>query len=79
VLEAQRLERKLRVETAQARKSAVYMALVPVLVLVVYYFVEPDNTVRMFTTVPGQVILSISILLNLLAYLWARVILNPRI
>lgn len=79
VLEAQRLERKLRVETAQARKSAVYMALVPVLVLVVYYFVEPDNTVRMFTTVPGQIILSIAILLNLLAYLWARVILNPRI
>lgn len=79
VLEAQRLERKLKVETAQARKSAVYMGLVPVLVLVVYYFVEPENTVRMFTTVPGQIMLSIAILLNLLAYLWARVILSPRI
>ena len=31
-------------ETAQARKSAVYMALAPVFILVVYYFVDPINT-----------------------------------
>ncbi|HTN75528.1 MAG TPA: type II secretion system F family protein [Pirellulaceae bacterium] len=79
VLEAQRLERKLQVETAQARKSAVYMALVPPAILVVYYFVDPENTVRLFTTFPGQVLLAASILLNLMAYLWARVILNPEI
>ena len=42
VLEMQRLERKVQAETAQARKSAVYMAIAPVLILVVYYFVDPE-------------------------------------
>ena len=44
VLELQRLERKVLSETAQARKSAVYMALAPLLILIVYYFVDPENT-----------------------------------
>lgn len=79
VLEAQRLERKLQIETAQARKSAVYMALVPPVILVVYYFVDPVNTVRLFTTFPGQLLLSASIVLNVVAYLWARMILNPEL
>ena len=79
VLEMQRLERKIRAETAQARRSALYMALAPLLILVVYTFVDPVNTARLFTTVPGQIILCIAIVLNLLAYLWARRILNPDI
>jgi hypothetical protein len=43
----------------------------PAGILIVYYlFVDPENTTRLFTTVPGQIIL---------AYLWARKILNPEI
>lgn len=79
VLELQRLERKLLSETAQARKSAVYMALTPLFVLIAYYFVDPDNTVRMFETMPGQLMLSFAVLLNIVAYLWARRILTPDI
>jgi len=79
VLEMQRLERKIQSETAQARKSAVYMALAPAFILVAYFFVDPDNTVRLFTTSVGQVLLSLSVVLNVAAYLWARVILNPDI
>lgn len=79
VLELQRLERKILAETAQARKSAVYMALTPGFILVVYYFVDPQNTLRLFVTMPGQILLSISTVLNLGAYFWARVILNPDI
>ncbi len=79
VRESQRLERKLKVETAQARKSAVYMAMVPPVILFIYYFVDPINTVRLFTTIPGQILLSASVVLNILAYLWARMILNPDI
>jgi tight adherence protein B len=79
VLELQRLERKLLSETAQARKSAVYMALTPLFVLIAYYFVDPDNTVRMFETLPGQLMLSFAVLLNIVAYLWARRILTPDI
>ncbi len=79
VLELQRLERKIQSETAQARKSAVYMALAPALILIVYYFVDPINTIRLFDTLPGQLLLSISLFLNLTAYVWARMILNPEI
>ena len=79
VLELQRLERKIEVETAQARRSAIYMAIVPVLLLGVYYFVDPVNTVLLFTTLPGQILLSIAIALVVIAYVWAQVILRPDI
>jgi tight adherence protein B len=79
VLEMQRLERKIRSETAQARSSAIYMAIAPLLILIVYYFVDPVNTIGLFTTVPGQILLSASLVLDIIAYLWARVILNPDI
>lgn len=79
VLELQRLERKITSETAQARKAAVYMAIAPLIILVVYYFVDPVNTMRLFTTVPGQILLSIAVVLDVVAYLWARAILTPDI
>jgi len=80
VREMQRLERKVMADTAQARTSALYMALVPFAILALYYFVlDPVNTEKLFTTVPGQIILCMSILLDIIAYLWARKILNPDI
>ncbi len=79
VLEMQRLERKVLAETAQARKSAVYMALAPALILVTYYFVDPENTTLLFTSMAGQILLAVAVVLNVIAYLWARVILNPDI
>jgi tight adherence protein B len=79
VREFQRLERKITAETAQARKSAVYMALAPPLILLVYYFVDPINTGRLFTTLPGQIMLSVAIILDVVAWIWARAILTPDI
>jgi len=79
VLEMQRLERKVVSETAQARKSAVYMAIVPFFLLFAYMFIDPENVQRLFTTLPGQIILAMSIILNLLAYFWALKILDPDI
>lgn len=80
VRELQRLERKITAETAQARASAVYMALAPLFVLAIYYFViDPENTARLFTTVPGQIMLCAALVLDVVAYLWARAILNPEI
>lgn len=78
-LELQRLERKVRSETAQARKSAVYMAMTPLLILVVYYFVDPENTVMLFTHVVGQCLLASAVILNAVAYFWARYILQAEI
>jgi tight adherence protein B len=80
VMELQRLERKIVSETAQARTSAVYMALAPFAVMIMYYFfIDPENTERLFVTVPGQMILCTSLLFNLVAYVWARRILNSDI
>lgn len=79
VLEMQRLERKVISETAQARKSALYMAIAPAFILLVYYFIDPMHTKMLFTEVPGQLLLAIAVLLNVVAYFWARVILNPDI
>jgi tight adherence protein B len=80
VRELQRLERKIRSETAQARASAVYMALAPLAILAMYYFIiDRENTERLFTTVPGQIMLCAALILNVVAYLWARAILNPEI
>jgi tight adherence protein B len=76
VLEMQRLERKMRTETAQARKSAVYMAIVPFMILVVYFFVDPHNSRLLFVSTLGQIVLSIALVLNLVAYFWAVRILN---
>ena len=75
----QRLERKVKSETAQARKSAVYMAMAPAVILVAYYFVDPVNTEMLFTRLFGQVLLAIAVTIDIVAYFWARAILNPDI
>ncbi|HCK52387.1 MAG TPA: hypothetical protein DIC23_04155 [Planctomycetaceae bacterium] len=79
VRELQRLERKVRSETAQARTSSVYMALAPFVILMMNYFIDPVHTRMLFTEIPGQMILCLAGILNLMAYFWARVILNPEI
>jgi len=79
VREMQRLERKVQSETAQARKSAVYMAIAPAFILVVYWLVDPVNTHLLFVKPAGQVLLATAAVLNVIAYFWARAILNPDI
>jgi tight adherence protein B len=79
VRELQRLQRKVRSETAQARKSAIYITLAPAFILLVYYFVDPENTTALFTQPVGQLLLVIAAALNVIAYLWAGLILNPDI
>ena len=80
VRELQRLERKILSETAEARASAFYMALAPPAVLAIYYFViDPVATTQLFTTFAGQMMLSAAIVLNVVAYLWARKICSPEI
>lgn len=79
VREFQRLERKIESETAHARKSAIYMALAPPIILLVYYFVDPVNTSLLFSTVPGQIMLAFAVILDVAAWLWAHSILTPDI
>ena len=79
VVEMQRLERKVKSETAQARKSAIYMAMVPPVILVVYAFITPENVDLLFNTLPGQLFLCAAVVLNVVAYLWALRILRADI
>jgi tight adherence protein B len=79
VLELQRLERKVVAETAQARRSAIYMAIAPAFILVAYWFIDPVNTAMLFTRFLGQCILASAVVLNVIAYVWASFLLNPDI
>ena len=79
VLELQRLERKVMSETAQARKSALYMSLAPFFILGLYVYMDPDNTRLLFVTFPGQLVLTACAVLNLAAYFWAVKILGTEI
>ena len=79
ILEMQRLERKIQSETAQAKRSAMYMAAVPPFVLVVYAWLDPNNVGLLFMTLPGQLMLATAIILEVIAYFWALKILNPDI
>jgi hypothetical protein len=52
----------------------------PLAILAMYFFIiDRENTERLFTTVPGQIMLCAALNLNVVAYLWARAILNPEI
>ena len=79
VRELQRLERKVKSDTAMARKSAVYMALAPFFILIAYWFVDSSAVASTFVSTIGQLLLSTAIILNIIAYFWARHILNPDI
>ena len=79
VRELQRLERKVQSDTAMARKSAIYMALAPFFILIAYWFVDPDAVASTFVHPIGQLLLTSAIVLNIIAYFWARHILNPDI
>ena len=79
VLELQRLERKVLSETAQARKSAVYMAIAPVIFLIGFYIMDPGNTMLLFTQPLGHLLLGMAVILDVIAYLWARALLRPDI
>lgn len=78
VRELHRLERKILAETAQSRRSALYMSLAPAVILAMYWaFLDPASVERLFVDPPGQLILVAATLLNLVAYVWAQSILNP--
>lgn len=79
ILEMQRLERKIQAETAQAKRSALYMAAVPPFILIVYAWLDPNNVSLLFTTLPGQLMLATAVVLEITAYFWALKILNPDI
>ena len=77
VRELHRLERKILAETAESRRSALYMSLAPAAILVMYWaFLDPGSVERLFVEPAGQLVLVAAMLLNIVAYVWSQRILD---
>lgn len=77
VRELHRLERKILAETAESRRSALYMSLAPGVILAMYWaFLDPESVERLFSQTAGQLVLVAAGLLNVVAWLWAQRILD---
>ncbi len=55
------------------------MSIVPFFVLFVYAFLDPNSVRLLFVTLPGQMILSLCVVLNTVSYFSALKILNADI
>jgi tight adherence protein B len=74
--ENQRLERKLEADTQSGKKVVVILAIFPFAFLVMFYFLNPEGTSLLFTTVLGQIVLLVVIVLVYFAVRWAQRILD---
>ena len=72
IREIQRLENKVRTETARGRATARWLGALPAIVLFMLFLISRDTVVLMFTDQIGKVLLAAVIVLNLVGYLWIR-------
>ncbi|MDR0705311.1 MAG: type II secretion system F family protein [Planctomycetaceae bacterium] len=68
LLENQRLERKLEADTAGGQSQIHILSLAPIGFIGFSYFVTPEGTALLFTTIPGQIVLTVVTLLVYFAY-----------
>ncbi|MDK1030494.1 MAG: type II secretion system F family protein [Planctomycetia bacterium] len=66
-----RLEGKIRAVTAEGRSSAIGMGLMPIVVLGVYYMIDPEGVGLLFSGY-GWYILLVAAILNVTGALWIR-------
>lgn len=76
IREIHRLEEKIRTSTAEGRKSARTMAVMPVVLGVMLYLMDPESFSLLFVDPLGNLFLVASIVLIVLAFLWIRRIVN---
>ncbi|MGC3968794.1 MAG: type II secretion system F family protein [Pirellulales bacterium] len=74
--ENQRLERKLEADTESGRKVVVMLAAFPAVFLGLFYFLNPEGTALLFTSILGQVVLVFVIVIVYAAVRWANRILK---
>jgi tight adherence protein B len=67
-----RLEEKVRSLTAQNRLSALMMGCMPLVVAVIYYFIEPGWVQILWEDPWGLLLLALAIFLNIVGFLWIR-------
>jgi tight adherence protein B len=79
VREIFRLEKKIKTETASVRFSAKLMAAMPMVIGIIFYFIEPSSMELLFTDPVGTVILFFVIVLNVVALVIIRRIVNVEV
>ena len=72
IREIQRLDNKVRTETAQGRATARWLGALPGVVLGMLFLISGDSVELMFTDPLGKGMLGGVVLLNLIGYLWIR-------
>ena len=71
-----RLEKRVETLTAQGRASARWMGLMPGIILLILYQIEPNWVVSLFVDDVGKVLLAIVAALNVGGFLWIRQIVS---
>jgi tight adherence protein B len=72
IREIQRLEGKLDALTAQGRTQANMMAAMPVVILVIMYFIDSEGVSMLFTNPGGRMILFVSAVMIFIAFIWIK-------
>jgi tight adherence protein B len=74
--EKNRLLRKMEAMTAQARLSGLMMGLLPLLLALVFFLMDPDLLTPLFTQKTGWAILALAVFLETIGFLWIRQLLR---
>jgi tight adherence protein B len=72
IREIQRLEGKLDAVTAQGRAQARFMAVMPLVVIGIYYLIDPEGVSLLFHESYGRLILLIAAALIVTGFVWIR-------
>ncbi len=67
-----RLEEKVRAMTAQNRMSAIFMCVLPIVIVLIFWMIEPEFIEVLFHEQWGMLLLGIAATLLILGYLWMR-------
>jgi tight adherence protein B len=76
IREIQRLEKRIKTLTAQGRATARWLSAMPVVVLVILYFIDTPGTTMVLQSNTGKLLLLTIFLLNVLGYLWIKKIVS---
>ncbi len=76
IREIHRLEKRIETLTAPGRTAARWMAAMPAVIMLMFYFISPEGVTMLFTDPLGKVMLLGIILMNALGFLWIRKIVN---
>ena len=72
IREIQRLENRVKTLTAQGRATARWLGVMPFVIMIILYFIDPDGVRRLFVQNFGKLILLAILLLTALGFLWIK-------